>query len=277
MVKSVILLLCITVGIGFAQQMSVDSLDGMLESAKIFYNNGEYEKAINELEKALKFLKQLKYSDQVEAYKYLSFSYVAFGNNQKAKETFKKALVLNPDLVLDPKTVSPKIIKVFEEAKAEVITKPPEKPTRPVVKPEKPVVVKKEKSRLGATARSCCLPGWGQIYKGQGGKGVRLMIAAGLTSGLSILSFTMKELTHNNYLEADPHDPQEIKDAYGLYKFWHNATIFSGASFLGVYIYNLYDAITSKTPGSHTMNEPERDLCLSPTSEGIKLVYRIRF
>ena len=72
---------CLFIQIGFAQTLSQDSLETMLGMAKTHYYNGEYENAIRELEKALLYLRQLKRTDQVEAYKYLAFSYVAFGDH----------------------------------------------------------------------------------------------------------------------------------------------------------------------------------------------------
>ncbi|MGQ9701605.1 MAG: tetratricopeptide repeat protein [bacterium] len=99
MSKRFFLFFCmIVVGFGFSQQVSGDSLVKMLEMAKLFYNNGEYENAIKQLEDALQYLKQLNQSEQVEAYKYLAFSYVAFGDKEKAKDQFKKALLLEPKI-----------------------------------------------------------------------------------------------------------------------------------------------------------------------------------
>ena len=135
--KSIILFILVMLGVSFAQQVSADSLELMLERAKTFYDNGEYEHAISELEKALQYLKQLEQGDQVEAYKYLAFSYVAFGDKVKAKEQFKKALALEPNLTLDPATVSPKIIKVFEEAKSEMEIAPTEPQVKEPAEPEK--------------------------------------------------------------------------------------------------------------------------------------------
>jgi tetratricopeptide (TPR) repeat protein len=266
----------VMLGVSFAQKVPEDSLVRILERAKAYYNGGEYEYAIKELEKALQYLKQLKQVDQVEAYKYLAFSYVAFGDRNKAKETFKKALALDPQVELDPATVSPKIIKVFEEAKSEMAKVTPT-PKPPVVEPEKPPTARAEVSTFSATWRSCCLPGWGQMYKGDGSKGKKIMIAAGLTGGLSIISITVREITYNNYLDADPHNPDEIKDAYNLYKFWHNATVYSVVGFLGIYVYNLFDVAFTKPGTSYSMIEKENGIDYSLHRDGIKLGYKIKF
>jgi tetratricopeptide (TPR) repeat protein len=258
MFRNVILaLLCVAVSICIAQEVPADSLVRMLEQAKMYYNNGEYEHAIQELEDALQFLKQLTQSDQVEAYKYLAFSYVAFGENEKAKQQFKKALTLDPNLELDPATVSPKIIKVFEEAKAEIVVEPPEKPVPPV----QPPVAKKEISTFQATWRSCLIPGWGQMYKGQGGKGTRLMLLGGVTLGAAVLSSMVRANAHEEYLDAPADDPWAMQDAYDKYKNWYNITAVCFAGFAAVYFYNIFDAITSKPAASYSMQEPEGFHC----------------
>jgi tetratricopeptide (TPR) repeat protein len=270
--KIILLLFTMMIAICFAQRVPENSLDRLLEAAKNYYNNGEYERAISELEKALQYLKQLEQSDQVEAYKYLGFSYVAFGNNAKAKVQFKKALRLDPNLELDPATVSPKIIKVFEEAKSEMAVKPPPPPAKKPKKPEAPV---KEVSTFGATWRSCCLPGWGQMYKGESSKGKKLMIAAGVTGGLSALSLIMRQSASEDYSNANP--GQEMDDAYERYKLWHNVAIYNVALFSIVYVYNLYDVAFKRTRVKYGMIDAKNGPFCSIHGNRMQLGYRIKF
>jgi tetratricopeptide (TPR) repeat protein len=227
-------------GVSFAQQVSADSLELMLERAKTFYNSGEYEHAISELEKALQYLKQLEEGDQVEAYKYLAFSYVAFGDKAKAKEQFKKALVLEPSLTLDPATVSPKIIKVFEEAKSEMEIV---SPTTPVVEPTKPPVAKQEVSTSGAMMRSCCIPGWGQMYKGHSSKGKKIMIASGITFGASLYNIASINLV-----------------MFGI-----------------VYVYNIYDAVFTKPATGSSMIDLNKGIYFTPDKSSFQIGYNISF
>jgi tetratricopeptide (TPR) repeat protein len=264
------------VGIAFAQQVSEDSLEHMLQRAKLYYNNGEYESAINELEMALQYLKQLESVDQVEAYKYFAFSYVALGDKEKAKELFKTALTLNPDLILDPATVSPKIIKVFEEAKAEMELEPT--PVEPG--PPEPVTpLKKHRvSKTSALMRSCCVPGWGQMYKGHSGKGKKIMIASGITLGASIFSFVRRESAHNTYLDIEPGAPQsEFDDAYDKYRTWHNIAVFSVALFGGVYAYNIYDVYFSKPTAGFSIHNTDDGFYCQPGIDRIKVGYKMSF
>lgn len=272
--KYIVLFILIMLNVSIAQQVPENSLDRMLVRAKTFYNNGEYEHAISELVKALQYLKQLEKGDQVEAYKYLGFSYVAFGDKTKAKEQFKKALVLEPNLTLDPAIVSPKIIKIFEEAKAELPTVPI---TTPVVEPTKPPVAKQEVSTSGAMMRSCCIPGWGQMYKGQDSKGKRMMIAAGVTFGASIISWVLQEAAHTKYLDIGPGNIHEMDDAYKRYKFWYSTAVFTSLTFLGVYLYNIYDVIFTKPATGSSMINLDKGIYCTVDKNRFQIGYNVSF
>jgi tetratricopeptide (TPR) repeat protein len=252
--KICFLLIFILMNFALAQQVSEDSLEHMLQRAKLYYNNGEYESAINELETALQYLKQLEATDQVEAYKYFAFSYVALGDKEKAKSLFKTALRLNPSLSLDPATVSPKIIKVFEEAKAEMELEPA--PIEP--EPVEPEVFPKEHrvSRTSALMRSCLVPGLGQIYKGHSGKGKKILIAAGITLGASVTALIIRNSAHNKYLDIEAGAPQsDFDDAYNKYKAWENISVISVLCFGCVYAYNIYDVFFSKPVNGFSMRD----------------------
>ncbi len=277
--KIIFLLSIIIISASFAQSVSSDSLARMLERAKTYYNNGEYENAINELEDALQFLKQLKQVDQVEAYKYLAFSYVAFGDNNKAKEQFKKALALNPKLELDPASVSPKIIKVFEEAKAEMgsLQPPPVQPP-PVKPPVKPPM--RSVSKFHATMRSCFVPGWGQMYKGHGGKGLMIMIGSGVTLGLGLTAGAIANTKHEKYDEIGderPWDHDAIYDAWSAWDRWQKITGVTFIAFGCLYAYNIFDVLTSKPRTSWSSLEDKPGLGVAVQPNAISVNYKLKF
>ena len=268
----ILLFTCLMIQIGFSQAVTEDSLETMLNKAKDYYYTGEYESAIKELESALRYLKQLKHADQVEAYKYLAFSYVAFGDHTKAKVQFKKALALDPEMELDAATVSPKIIKVFEEAKAEMATAPPAEPTEPITPP------KEEISGFDATIRSCCVAGWGQIYRGEKSKGTKLMIAYGVTLVSTLGSAIIRENKYDEYRELSWTQPSTaFDDAYAEYKLWHNITLINALLFVGVHAYNLYDIIFHKPSIRTSLLESERGLICAFDSERVRIGYNFKF
>lgn len=273
MIKKILCLLGL-VFVGFSlAQVSEDSLEHMLQRAKTHYNSGEYQSAINELERALHFLKQLGSTDQVEYHKYLAFSYVALGDKDKAKGQFEKALMLDPTITLDPTFVSPKIIKVFEEAQAEMKIKPTP------IEPEPPKPARKKRvSKTKALMRSCCVPGWGQMFKGHSSKGKKIMIASGITFGTSVFSLLMRESAHNAYNDVPEGAPQyEFDDAYKKYKAWHNITAVNVTLFGIVYAYNIYDVFFSKPTAGFSMRDSDDGFYCQPGVDRIKVGYNMSF
>jgi tetratricopeptide (TPR) repeat protein len=259
-------------GLGFSQTVTRDSLEIMLGKAKNHYYNGEYEFAIRELENALQYLKQLEQSDQVEAHKYLAFSYVAFGDRIKAKEQFKKVLILDPELELDPATVSPKIIKVFEEAKAEMVVAPVTEPVQPVTRPGK-----EEISGFDATIRSCCVGGWGQMYRGEKSKGRKMMIAWGVTGGATLASWIIAGNKENAYKDLRSTNPQDHDDAYKQYRLWWNIAAANTIVFLGVHAYNLFDIVFHKPKTRTSMLEKESGFICEANLDRVAIGYKLSF
>ncbi|KPK73905.1 hypothetical protein AMJ87_00215 [candidate division WOR_3 bacterium SM23_60] len=263
---------CLIIQLGFSQSVNQDSLEIMLGKAKNHYYNGEYEMAIRELENALQYLKQLKQTDQVEAYKYLAFSYVAFGDRNKAKEQFKKALLLDPELELDPATVSPKIIKVFEEAKSEMAAAPPVAPVEPVTR-----VSREEISGFDATIRSCCVGGWGQMHRGERSKGKKMMIAWGVTGGATLVSWIIAGKKKKEYKDLRYASPGEFNDAYEQYKLWLNVGWASTLVFLAVHSYNLFDIIFHKPQTATSLIEPQQGFICEANVDHIRFGYNRQF
>jgi tetratricopeptide (TPR) repeat protein len=275
MIRTVKILLftCLIMQVASAQSVTEDSLETMLNKAKDYYYTGEYESAIRELENALRYLKQLKHVDQVEAYKYLAFSYVAFGNQATAKAQFKKALALDPEMELDAATVSPKIIKVFEEAKAEMSAAPVVEPPEPAEPPKEGEI-----SSFDATIRSCCVAGWGQIYRGEKSKGTKLMIAYGVTLVGTLGSAIIRENKYDEYRDLYWTQPSTaFDDAYEEYKFWHNITVINALLFLGVHAYNLYDIIFHKPAIRTSLLDTEHGFICAFDKEQVRIGYNVVF
>lgn len=55
-----------------------------------------------------------------EVYKLLATAYVAIGKHKLAVRAFKEALLRQPNMVLDPVTTPPKVVRAFSDAKVEV-------------------------------------------------------------------------------------------------------------------------------------------------------------
>jgi len=87
-----------------------------LEKGVNDYFMGDYLGAVKNLQKAVAL--GLRGDDHVsKAHRFLAYSYVALNERNKAKDSFREALKVDPEMRLDPVYVSPKIIDVFEEVK----------------------------------------------------------------------------------------------------------------------------------------------------------------
>ncbi len=108
-------------GMAFAQKAP----GAQVASGINLYKDGEYQRSLEVLQKALSAGDRLSLEERVEAHKYSAFNQVALGDPAAAREFFSQALHLAPNLTLDPTFVPPKIIAVFEEAKAGLRSAPP--------------------------------------------------------------------------------------------------------------------------------------------------------
>ena len=82
------------------------------------YFNGEYLGAVIKLENALALgLGEKEMTSK--ALRFLAYAYIALHEHERAKESFRQALSIDPTLDLDPVYVSPKIIEIFRETQTE--------------------------------------------------------------------------------------------------------------------------------------------------------------
>jgi len=82
------------------------------------YFNGEYLSAVIKLENAVALgLGEKEMTSK--ALRFLAYAYIALHEHERAKESFRQALSIDPTLDLDPVYVSPKIIEIFRETQAE--------------------------------------------------------------------------------------------------------------------------------------------------------------
>ena len=82
------------------------------------YNKGDYALAMKKFKEAETGAEGLQTTERLLVFKYLAYCEIAFGKKAEAKAHFLQALELDPNLKLDATLVSPKVLVVFEEAKA---------------------------------------------------------------------------------------------------------------------------------------------------------------
>ena len=81
-----------------------------------------------------------------EIYRYMAYSQVALGREAEALESFRNIIVINPDFMLPPEKVSPKIYRLYLQAKREEERRglPPKPPEEKPPDEVKPAVIDKE-------------------------------------------------------------------------------------------------------------------------------------
>lgn len=86
---------------------------------KSYKKDADFDKAILELQKAIEL--GLNESDMIQAHLYLGFAYIAKNKRIDAVIEFAKAINLDPDLTLDPKLYSSKLVSAFDETRTSLV------------------------------------------------------------------------------------------------------------------------------------------------------------
>ncbi len=100
----------------YPQKSEVEKL---LEEGKKAYAEGRFQEAISKLNLAISLIQNKQ--KLVDAYLNLGLTYFTIGKTELAKDALKKALAINPRLVLDPEYFPPKFLTLTEEVRRDFI------------------------------------------------------------------------------------------------------------------------------------------------------------
>ena len=229
--KLIILLLITIPLIGYAGELA-----GLLVRTESLYNQGQYQKVIENINDAFQTIKAIPDSSLIRLYIYQAFSYVALGKKAQALNSFRYLLILNPKLDLDPRFVSPKIIEIFEESKRI-------KGDSIRLTPSPFVPIDRTALSKNRAMRSLLYPGLGQIYQRKKTKGY-LFLGLETASIVSLVaSHFFVNSTHHKYLDAQTQD--EIDERYKNYAVWYKIRIGFAISSASIWILNYIDATLS--------------------------------
>ena len=204
----------------------------LVDQAVLLYHEGRFEEAELAALRALQDEEALAPVDRARLRRILGFTYVVLGENEKAKRQFIAWLELDPLARLDPIYISPKIIKVFEEAQQEYNRLKTQNP---------PPDYARLDLQVKATRRSLIFPGLGQIYQGQQTKGYTLLASELALLGSLVYCQVRYNETRDLYLdETNPARMQSRYDDCNLYYWGRNA---SAILAVGVYLYSLFDVM----------------------------------
>jgi hypothetical protein len=101
-----------------------------LEEGKLLYDRAQTTQALPALEEALMLLNQsVSVTGETrhlrDAYLYLGLSHTALGNNADAKQSFAQAVVLGPEMELDPLRYPPRVQEAFSTIRDRIRAAPP--------------------------------------------------------------------------------------------------------------------------------------------------------
>lgn len=91
----------------------------VIASLKVDYETGKYVEMVAKASRLIGY-GRLTVPQEIGIHNYLAYAYVALDEKDMARESFKRALALQPDMELSPITSSPKILEVFKKAKREM-------------------------------------------------------------------------------------------------------------------------------------------------------------
>jgi tetratricopeptide (TPR) repeat protein len=223
-----------------------ETYEDTLRTALANYEKGAYIKSMRELES----MTHIDNPDLlVYVYTYIALNQLAIGDKASAIESFKNAISINPALELDPIIATPEVMAVLEDAKSE--------------------------KAYESAGCSCFIPGIGQFMKGEDNKARALIAASGITLTATIITWTVADSKHNHYLSLGPEDIDEMDAAYNDYNHWNKLRIIAATTFVGIYVYNILDAIFSRNP-EHSSDRGKLGFNINPGKKSISVSYEIK-
>jgi hypothetical protein len=215
-------------------QSSADSVLAVVETS---YSSGAYANA--ELE-ARRLVENPILSDSIHvlAEQWIAFALVAQGNPGLAKEHFLRILGKHPAHELDPVFTSPKILVVFNEARA-------------AARGRRSVQIDTSAMSLSPNPepisfRTILFPGWEQFHQGRTTTGVVYFGAGVATLGTGIAMEFLRSAARNDYLSAST--PNEIESRYQTYRRYSKAETVAFVAFAVVYVASEIDVFTTDSP-----------------------------
>ena len=202
-----------------------DSTHNLCTGLQELYESGKYFAVIEKADSALKDT-GLTSEDEVGIHTILAFCYTALDKPRLAKLEFLEALTIDQNLELDPVLISPKIIKVFKEAKSSFRFFAHEKPEALHLRQIKKDFI------------TFTIPGIWDIRKENKKRGY-FLLGWSSASALSLgFSHYQCEKYHQEYLDA--RTPDIIEDKYKKNSSWYQIRAYSLASLVLTYTINLF-------------------------------------
>lgn len=220
-------------------QAQEDSERVSVDSIRAAYERLDYEAVKAKARRALDQYEAYSVEELAQIHVLLGVVHYAQNDQPAAREQFEQALTLNPTMSLDEVQYAPKIVRFFEQIKAEREANQQEQPEKAASREVVRYIVRDD-PRPQAALRSMILPGAGQFYKGQSEKGWTLVgLWAGVLAGTELVDF-FRAQARENYLAARGPD---IPGAYQRYNRWRWTYDALRMTAVGVWLYSVGEAL----------------------------------
>jgi hypothetical protein len=233
--------------------------------AESLYSQGKYLLVIDLLELALSDTIGVARDERVALLELLGSSYVAVGNVESAKKQFEQMLLLDPEMEMDPLSTSPKILSVFQEAKAEFTHLPPD-----TVALDEASLRRSRVVWMRPALKSLVLPGLGQLENGDETSGI-IFISAEVVSLAGLVVSQMRYSDARRFY-AENTDPERMNVLYEKYNRWYMIRNSFIATSAGICVVSSIEAIIGAF--EKEIDESERRLGLAPVQGGAYVYLR---
>jgi tetratricopeptide (TPR) repeat protein len=200
------------------------------------YNQGLYQKILDKVEDVLQNQKNIPDADLIQIYTYQAFAYVALDKKESAISAFRYLMIINPDLSLDPRYVSPKIIEVFEESRRRAGDTLRLKPS--VLIPSEELL--SNKNIRNQALKSLLYPGLGQLSQNKKTKGYVFLSTETFSLIGLIATHLLTNAAHKKY--RDNTDIDKMDELYDDYSAWYRTRTGLVISSVSIWILNYIDA-----------------------------------
>lgn len=233
---------------GAGQTAAVDSALNAIESMHMY---GQY--LAVELE-SRRMLEQQGLSDsaKVQLEKWIAFSLIAQGKSSLAKDRFVSLLQLDERFELDPVLTSPKILSVFNDAKAKIMS------LRRNAAMDTINASINFPSVTGQTIslRTIAFPGWEQLHQGREAAGYFYLSAGAFSLTTGIIFEILRADAREKYLRATV--TADINTKYNTYNHYRKGELYSFAAFATFYLLSEFDVFTQGSYLLWQVNSPDQ-------------------
>ena len=206
-----------------------------VQDVRTAYESFQYRSVIQFSETLLLQEKKLSKEDLITIYVMKAVAHFSLSEEEAARQSFVKLLLIQSDYELDPIEISPKIVSFFERIKADVYqvtqqTISPKTEKKDTTILANPQAIDHSSEVKSALTRSLILPGWGHLYLNNGNAGWVLATTSSLSLAASVYLFIDTYSKEKKYLSET--EEKKIASAYKLY----NTSYKLRNIFLGLYV-----------------------------------------